>query len=144
MRIIRLSEVHVKDVLSLGVSQNEFDCAQLGDFWTEDELISWFKNSVNICIGIYLNEKLLGYCLSHVNYSINKVFLENIYVAPEDRNKGIGTLLLNEVIRLYKIEAKYIVNLRYVALVKSDNYSSIKLALSCGFTLGDSMIWLQK
>lgn len=120
-----------------------FDCCELKDFWTEDELAKWILDSQDVTLGYYLDDQLVGFCLSHSVSNISKVYLENIYVAPQFRGNGISMLLINAMIDQYQ---KMYPNktLRYVALVETGNDPAISLLRKGGFNVGDTMYWIQK
>lgn len=145
IEIIRLSTDNVSDLIQLGIKQDEFQCIEEIDFWSEKELYDWLSSSKDFSIGLFEEQSMIGYCLSHYNPSLNKISLENIYIIKSYRNQGLAKKLLQEIINLYKQAYPNQASLlRFVALAQSDNLESINLARSCGFSIGETMVWMQK
>lgn len=121
----------------------KFDCCELNDFWTIEELEKWLDNKHDICAGFFIDGVLVGFCLTHVSYDIGKVYLENIYVSPQYRGLGIAKKLVDYVVREYSLlnNGK---TLRFVALVEISNAPAITTLKKGGFSIGDKMLWIQK
>nr|WP_294991475.1 GNAT family N-acetyltransferase [uncultured Sediminibacterium sp.] len=142
-RVLDISDIDA--LLALGIDQIEFSCGDRSNFWQKDELERWLNSSTNFCTGIFFGSKLIGYCLTHINIEISKVMLENIYVAPEHRRKGVASMLLSNTMKQYQSRwPDSFSRLRFVALSLEQNIESIKLFGKCGFKIGKTMVWLQK
>lgn len=124
--------------------QNErFDCCDFNDYWTPQELEKWLNNIDNICIGMYNEKELIGFCLTYFAKDINKVYLENIFVIPGSRRQGVAKALIHYIIKAYSsLDANN--TIRFVALVDDDNTPAIRSLSTCGFSIGNSMRWIQK
>lgn len=117
-----------------------FDCAELEDFWTDDEIEAWITDTKDYCTGAFLNNKIVGFCLTHHHRTANKVHIENIFVNDAYRGKGIAQYLLFDAIAFYRSKFSKI---RFVSLVDVTNDSSIKILERNNFTKGHPMYWMQ-
>ncbi len=95
----------------------------------------WDKGHLAFCrISIYDNDKMIGWA-SLTPVSSRCVYAGvaevSIYIAQDERGKGIGKTLLTELIQ--QSEANYIWTLQ--SGIFSENESSIKLHEKCGFRL---------
>lgn len=118
-----------------------FDSGNINDFWSEVEIESWLSNGNDFCIGAFLNEVIVGFCLTHYHHEANKVNLENIFVIEDLRRKGIARIMVDEVILHYNKQGKKI---RYVGLVSINNINTISFLKNMDFNVGDKMFWIQK
>jgi phosphinothricin acetyltransferase len=95
----------------------------------------WNKGHLDFCrISIYENNKMLGWTAltpvsSRCVYA--GVAEVSVYIAQNERGKGIGKILLNELIK--QSEANGIWMLQ--SGIFSENQSSIKLHEKCGFRM---------
>ncbi|GHS97382.1 hypothetical protein FACS1894139_04030 [Planctomycetales bacterium] len=136
----RLSESDIDNVLKY-LSHSYFNCGNLDDRWTFDDLVNWFENESDYCIGVFFDKELIGFCLSHIHIEAHKVHLENVFVKEEYRHRGIARRMLKKTISHYSARSGKI---RFVGLVDASNVQSQHLLNRCGFTKGAAMLWLQK
>lgn len=89
----------------------------------------------NFILGCYGDEDLVGIVAFHQESRIklrHKAYIRSMYVQPEYRKKGIGKLLLNELIA----RAKAIQEIEILLLdVVTNNLSAKQLYLSFGFQI---------
>ena len=133
------------DILSIikYLKDERFDCCEFNDFWSIEELEKWFLRADDICVGCFVNGTLVGFCLSHFSESINKVYLENIFVDTDYRGHGLASIMVSSVLEMY-VERNKGKLLRFVALVEESNVPAISTLQKEGFNLGDKMLWIQK
>jgi ribosomal protein S18 acetylase RimI-like enzyme len=136
----RLSSTDIMQVATF-LSHDYFNCGKLNDCWSLDELVAWISNLSDYSIGAFLNEELIGFCLSHLHIESHKVHLENIFVKQEYRRRGIARQMLDEMIKYYSAMFHKV---RFVGLVDTNNISSINLLKDYGFTIGSKMLWMQR
>lgn len=117
-----------------------FDCAELDDFWTDDEINAWVNDSNDYCTGAFSDGKIVGFCLTHHHKTANKVHIENIWVDDSYRSQGVAQYLLFDVIAFYRSSFPKV---RFVSLVDSANEAAIPLMLKNDFTKGHRMYWMQ-
>lgn len=120
----------VKEIYKQGLATNIATFQNDVPQWEE-----WDKGHLDFCrISVYENNKMLGWtALTPVSgrcvYA--GVAEVSVYTAEEERGKGIGRILLNELIR--QSEANGIWTLQ--SSIFSENQSSIRLHENCGFRL---------
>lgn len=125
------------------LKDERFDCCEFNDFWSIEELQKWIAKSDDICVGCFVDGKLVGFCLSHFSMSINKVYLENIFVDSSYRGRGLASVMVDKLMKMY-CEANKGKVLRFVALVEISNAPAISTLEKEGFNVGDRMLWIQK
>lgn len=95
----------------------------------------WDKGHLNFCrISLYDNDKMIGWtALSPVSSRCvySGVAEVSVYVATDARGKGVGQILLNELIK--QSEANGIWTLQ--SGIFAENKPSIKLHENCGFRI---------
>lgn len=123
------------------LTNDYFDCGNFDDYWSESEIEGWLSNNNDFCVGAFLDDLIVGFCLTHYHREANKVHLENIYVIEGLRCKGIAGKMIDELIAHYNKRCK---RMRYIGLVNVNNESTIKLLTNKGFRIGDNMFWIQK
>ncbi|MDI6794518.1 MAG: GNAT family N-acetyltransferase [bacterium] len=139
----RLTAVDVLDLLGIGVSQPEFECAELPDSWKEEELRLWLQSEFDICLGAYdIGGQLVGDCLSHVHVEANKVHIENVFVTPKFRRKGIASGMLRILKNSYE-NAFPDKRFRLIGVVLCSNRKAIRTFEKAGFGIGEKCYWLQ-
>ena len=95
----------------------------------------WNKGHLDFCrISIYENNKMLGWTAltpvsSRCVYA--GVAEVSVYIAQKERGKGIGKILLNELIKLSEANGIWMLQ----SGIFSENQSSIKLHEKCGFRM---------
>ena len=87
-------------------------------------------------MGYYVNSQLVGIASYIFSEELNIAELDNIYIVPEFRNKGIGKELVYAVNSMYP-EKLWL----YQAGIK--NESSLNLALSTGFSFVGAQLWIK-
>lgn len=140
-----IKHLTISDIETIGkyIKDERFDCCEFYDFWTLEELSTWISDSQDITMGYYVDGQLVGFCLTHCNLNISKIYLENIFVSTTYRGKGISKLLLKSVMDEYK-KMYPGTTFRYVALVETNNIVAIASLKNTGFNVGDTMFWVQK
>lgn len=116
--------------------------SSFGTTYSEEELktIDEFRNRIpvnsnNFILGCYENKELIGIVAFYQEERIkvrHKAYIRSMYVKQEYRGKGIGNLLLNELIE----RAKAINEIEILLLdVVANNISAKQLYLSFGFKI---------
>ena len=106
---------NIKDVLT-----TEFD-----DFWTYSILKSELENSLSQYIVAKIDEEIVGF--SGIIDTVDQMEITNIVVKKSMRQKGIGNLLLKELILLSKGKNNIFLE------VNTKNINAIKLYEKNGF-----------
>ena len=138
--IRRLTRDNVKEI-SRNLRNYYFDCAELDDYWSEQEMEEWISDPNDYCTGAFLEDQLIGFTLTHFHKSANKVHLENIFVDEKYRGQEVAKRLLYDVMAHFRSTANR--KLRFVGLIDETNTAAVKVLLSSNFTKGHPMYWMQ-
>lgn len=139
--VIRRLEPKDLSSISLHMQNYYFDCAQLDDYWTNDEILAWIRDSSDYCIGAFANNILIGFGLTHYHKATNKVHIENIFVLEQYRNEGVAQRLVFDIIAYYCGRSTN--KIRFVGLSDTTNQSTIGLLEKNKFVKGHPMYWMQ-
>jgi ribosomal protein S18 acetylase RimI-like enzyme len=97
MKINRLSLSETIAILELGKGEPCFTVAG-SKFWPLSILEDWINSPTNICIAAKEGNKIIGFALTATHAETRKAHLENLYVIPTERGKGVGTHLMRQVL----------------------------------------------
>lgn len=118
--ICNMSECDIAEVARL-----EKEC--FSSPWSEKQLEEELENPTARFLVLKLGEKVLGYI--GANNIANEVYITNIAVFPEYRQKGYGEKLLSRLCYLSTVEGAEFVTLE----VRKSNKTAIRLYEKCGF-----------
>lgn len=118
-----------------------FDCANICDFWTYNEIVEWLSCNDDCCMAAYDGKNLIGFCLTHYHKAVSKVHIENIFVVEKYRKRGIASSLIQKIESFYLSKGS---RLRFVAMINADNYVALSFMKKMGYLYGEKMIWIQK
>jgi ribosomal protein S18 acetylase RimI-like enzyme len=129
----------VEEIWALGEHVEEFHTSnQAPNFWPKVVLkASIGKREVMILVAIH-DGKIVGFIIANCNLPLSKVLIENIFVRPGVRRQGIGTQLVQEVLRRAKTDGFQFVSV----LTPPSDVSAIKTYEKVGFTAGETFLWL--
>jgi len=101
------SEYHLEELLPLVREYHEFENFQMTEIAREKSVRRLLSdNSLGRIWQVYVGEKLVGYIALCVGFSIEfsglDAFVDEFYILPEYRGKGVGA----KILELTKIEAK--------------------------------------
>ena len=137
--VVRLagSAEDVEAIMALGKDPS-FSVSPSIRFYEREELIEWAQlREENHLLVVTLREAIVGFCFCKV-MSPHWAVLDNLYVAPEHRKKGLGRLLMWALTaRLKRRKIKYLSALTHVDL-KGGTTSFMRTA---GFRLGNLYHW---
>ena len=120
---INISPMTIKDLEEIApILLSDFD-----DFWTISTLALEINNPNTIYIVAKLNDEIVGF--AGIWQILDEIHLNNIVVKKSKRNLGIGTYLLNSLIKLSTKKNATVLTLE----VNQDNYSAIHLYEKFGF-----------
>ncbi len=123
---IKISQMYTNDLHSISNTiASEFD-----DFWTIETLESELQSQNRYYICAKYNDTIIGF--SGINISFESVDLMNIVVKKDYRHIGVGSLLLNSIIKFCKSQQ----NINSIILeVNENNLNAIKLYKNFGFKI---------
>ncbi len=120
IEIEKMNKNHLEEIKE--ALENEFD-----DFWNYNILKEELNSSNSKYIVAILNKEIIGF--AGVKFALDQADIMNIVTRKDYRNKGIGTLLLNELISICK---EFKANSIFLE-VNEDNKPAIKLYEKAGF-----------
>jgi ribosomal-protein-alanine N-acetyltransferase len=95
--------------------------------WSERLFEGELNNPAAQVRGIFVNELLVGYLIAH--FVMDEAHIVSFGIAAGFRQKGLGRCLLNDLLRVVRIE-----NIRVVTLqVRASNEAAQRLYRSAGF-----------
>lgn len=129
----------VDAIHALGENVEEFDT-------TEEVVVFWPKHIIKNCIESQTDwllvaedeGEIIGFIICNNSPVFKKAVIENMFVKPEYRNKGIGKQLLATLLPLIKSTG-----CEYIALyTESDNKQAIEFYTKNGFNRGKDFAWI--
>ncbi len=131
----------VSEIITLGNSVNEFQVSdQVVTFWPEKVLADCIKNKQNPIFIAVENKQIVGFVIANYNPSFKKAIVENIFVDPSFRGRGIGKSLLNNLLnRLKELGCEYI-----CSLIEIKDESGVQFYFKNGFNRGIDCVWMDK
>lgn len=116
----KMSEQHIATVAEL-----EKECFSTP--WSEVALSEELSNQFARFFVAIVNGEIAGYIGAH--NVLGEVYITNVAVFTSQRKKGIGEMLISELIKVVKNE-----NAEFITLeVRESNASAIRLYEKCGF-----------
>ena len=120
--MFKVSKMLLEDFEEIKDKFNEFD-----DFWSPVNLESELKAENREYIVVKDEDEIVGF--AGIILSVDDAEITNIVTKKNRRREGIGTLLINELIRLSKEKGKDNISLE----VNEENENAIKLYEKSGF-----------
>lgn len=121
MVIRKMKIKDVVQVVDLGKDMPESQFSEDDVFWSPATLKKWIKARDGILLVVEDKKKVIGFALSFFSRSTGVVELEDIFVVPKYRSAGVGTSLIQELIKIAKNRGGTYLYL----LVKSNNKKAI-------------------
>lgn len=140
--MIEIRDVAVDDIpiiYAMGENVDEFRTSdQAPTFWPETVLRKCVNKSDIYFLTAVFNKEIVGFVIVNLNKSLSKALIENIFVKPDFRGRGIGTTLAETVIKRAKNE-----RFQFIAvLTPTDDIPAIKTYGKAGFSKGETFLWL--
>jgi ribosomal protein S18 acetylase RimI-like enzyme len=109
-------------------------------FWPADRLREWVQADEDVLLVAEAGGDVVGYFLSHHHETTGTAYIENLFVDPPYRRRGIGTELLETgVERIVARGGRYI-----AALTKTHNEPMQNLLREAGFNEGETFVWMDR
>jgi ribosomal protein S18 acetylase RimI-like enzyme len=140
--MIEIREARTEDVgtvCKLGENVEEFHTSkQAPNFWPEEILRNSVAKDDVLFFVAQVDGEIAGFIIANLNKSFSKTEVENIFVRPDFRRRGIGNSLATKIVEIARLN-KY----RFIsALVPPDDITAIKTYEKAGFTKGEMFLWL--
>lgn len=140
MNIRRATTQDVDAIHALGQSVAEFSVNEgTITFWPK-ELLTQAVRSDDVLIFVAEDTELVGFIIVNLNRGLKKAIIENVYVHPDQRGRGIGDKLLDSVVELLpSLGCEYI-----ATLIPTEAKGAFELYVRNGFSTGETFLWLDK
>lgn len=140
--IIREAKLEdVDKIYNLGKVVEEFNVSgEAATFWPKHILRNCIKSKTDWLILAEENDEILGFTIINNSPVFKKAVIENIFVTPQHRKKGIGKKLLTAAVeKIRETDCEYI-----CILTEADNETAIDFYVGSGFNRGKNFAWLDK
>lgn len=129
----------VSAVYALGERVDEFHTSdQAPMFWPKAVLRTCIdKDDVYFLVAIS-GEEIVGFIIVNLNKNLSKALIENIFVKPNFRGRGIGLSLTERAVSLAKLDRYQFISV----LTPPDDIAAIKTYERAGFSKGETFLWL--
>lgn len=137
---IRLAKPEdVNTIHTLGQNISEFTTGEeTVTFWPERILEAAVQDETIIILVAEVDQEIVGFIVANCNKPLSKALIENIYVQPAHRRQGIGTALVQDLIKEAGARGH-----EYIAvLTPPDDIPAIKTYQKAGFIPGETFLWL--
>ena len=139
---MKIREAKIKDIdeiLSIGNKIGEFRISEgLINFWPRHILQNCIKSKTDLLIVAEKEYKIIGFIVVNYNNTFKKAIIENIYIVPKFRKRGIAKQLLDIAIeKVISLKCEYICAL-------TNNKEAIDFYKRSGFEKGNEFAWLGK
>lgn len=138
---IRLAEANDLEALyALGQGVGEFEVsADTVEFWPK-AILTKAIDSADVAIVVAEDAgELVGFTIANVNATLQKAIIENLFVSPAYRGKGMGGELVRYLcdVLTTTYRCSYI-----VSLVPPDAMGALQTYQQAGFAKGNTFVWL--
>jgi ribosomal protein S18 acetylase RimI-like enzyme len=141
MKIRNATLADIPHIHALGKDQKEFTVAQNTiSFWPEKILKKIIQSTTDWILIAEEASEIQGFIILNYNKNFQKAIIENIYVAPHERRKGIAGKMLSKAIEKIKKEG----GCYLCTLVEIENHKAKKFYIQQGFAPGKNFQWLDK
>lgn len=129
------------ELYKLGQDVQEFSVNEdTINFWPKSSLENALESDDVIILVAENQSSLIGFIIATYNEGLKKSTIENIYVASEHRDTGVGDQLLHSLLDILSSR-----RCDYVATLIPENApGASKLYKSAGFAEGKTFLWLDK
>ena len=130
----------IEELLKLGSRVEEFKTAEeVVTFWPRHILENILGNNRDIILVAEDDNKIVGFTIVNYSPSFKKALVENLFVDPKHRNKGIGSRLIKTLLRhLQRVGCEYV-----CTLIEASS-GAVPFYLKMGFNRGIDCAWLDK
>ena len=140
--MIEIRKAQLEDVpviYRVGEHVDEFHTSdQAPNFWPEAVLEECIGKDDVYFFAAISNSEVVGFIIANINNSLSKVLIENIFVRPDSRGRGIGTNLAKKVVESAKSDKYQFISV----LTPPNDDAAIKTYEQVGFTKGEVFLWL--
>ncbi len=140
MKIRAITVEDVPALLSMGQDEPAFKVDKEQGFWSETQLVNWIASGEDVLLCAEVEGRVVGFVLTALHKPTGKVTFENQFVLSEYRSQGIGTALVEEMIKQVKAKGASYINL----LVNADNTHGLDYYETHGFERGEDCVWFGK
>ncbi len=131
----------VDKIYDLGKMVEEFNVSsKAATFWPKHILRNCIRSKTDWLILAEESGEILGFSIDNFSPVFKKAVIENIFVPPQHRRKGVGKKLLSAAVeKIQETDCEYI-----CILTEDVNKTAIDFYLKNGFNRGKNFAWLDK
>ncbi|MDO8507391.1 MAG: GNAT family N-acetyltransferase [bacterium] len=140
--IIREAKISdIAEIRKLGANVYEFSTTEeVVTFWPEHILRNCVESKTDWLLVAEKDSEIIGFIICNNSRVFKKAVIENVFVSPLHRKKGVGKKLLESL--LAKIQ---LTDCEYVAVATGDNNNTaISFYVKNGFNRGGNFAWMDK
>jgi len=131
----------IDEIHKLGEHVDEFDTTEeVVTFWPKHILKNCIESKNDWLLVAEENSEIIGFIICNNSPVFKKAVIENIFVSPQHRKKGVGQKLLGSLMDQVKsIDCEYV-----VIFTEEDNNTAIDFYVKNGFNRGKNFAWIDK
>ena len=140
--IIREATINdIDKIHRLGEHVDEFNTTdEVVTFWPKHILSNCIKSKSDWLLVAEENSEIIGFIICNNSPIFKKAVIENVFVSPQHRKKGVGKKLLDTLLgKIATTDCEYI-----VIFAEDDNDTAIDFYVSNGFNRGKNFAWIDK
>ncbi len=140
--IIREGTINEIDkIYKLGEAVDEFDTTdEIVIFWPKHILRNCIESQSDWLLVAEENQQLIGFIICNNSPVFKKAVIENVFVSPQYRKKGVAKKLLDYLLNEIKsTDCEYV-----VIFAEGDNNTAIDFYVQNGFNRGKNFAWIDK
>lgn len=140
IKIEKINKEDLSSIIRIGKKISEFQVSDTGIFWSFNQLSRWSKNKNDVCFIAKDHNNIIGFVLFSCHMPTKKSILENIWIDPTYRKKGIARRLIDQALKnLGKKNISYI-----MGFVSEKNKKNLFFFKKVGFNIGKKGYWIDK
>lgn len=140
MKIREAITADIDKIHILGNSVNEFNVSnEVVTFWPKHILHNCIVSETDYMLIAEEKNKIIGFIIINNSPVFKKAIIENIFVSPHLRRRGVAKKLLTAAIN--KVVST---DCEYICTLTENNSNAADFYISNGFNKGKNFVWLDK
>ena len=143
LKVEQMSEHDIEQVIAIGTTTSEFNTGtNAQQFYGTQTLKRWVKDPNGVTLVAKIGDNFTGFALGYYMTGPNDGYINCIVVDPGYRKKGIGKILLQQVLSGFKSKSERCNHI--FCVVESDNTRALNFFRSQGLEIGREFRYLEK